>query len=66
MAQHKRRCTYCKGIKYNSVESCTFNAYGVCTKCGHVNGSGTSGVTLPEVTGMFLWEEQRRAFRFLV
>ena len=66
VAQHKRRCTYCKGIKYNSIENCTFNAYGVCTKCGHVNGSGTSGITPPEVTGMSLWDEQRRAFRFLI
>ena len=30
--QHRRRCTYCKGIKYNSIENCTFNAYGVCIR----------------------------------
>ena len=64
--KHYRRCSYCHGKKYLSTESCTYNSSGVCTKCGSLQGSGTEGVTLPEVTGMSLWEEQRRAFRFLI
>ena len=64
--QHRRRCTSCKGIKYNSVENCTYNASGVCTKCGTPQGNGNQSIDLPEITGMSLWDEQRRAFRFLV
>ena len=63
--KHYRRCSYCHGKKFLSTESCTYNNSGVCTKCGSLQGSGTEGVTLPEVTGMSLWEEQRRTFRFL-
>ena len=63
---HHRRCSYCKGIKYGSIEECTYNAAGVCTKCGTPQGYSPTGAGFPEAILPDPYAEQRRNLSLLL
>ena len=64
---HRRRCSYCHGIKYNSVEACTYSG-GVCTKCGIPQGYSPSGIGLPTATAILPdpYGEERKSYALLI
>ena len=64
---HRRRCSYCHGIKYNSVEACTYSG-GVCTKCGIPQGYSPSGIELPTATAILPdpYGEERKSYALLI
>lgn len=64
--RHCRYCTHCRGIKFASIALCTYNASGVCTKCGTPQGYSPVGTGFPAAILPEPYAEQRRNLSLLL